>query len=45
MKKEKAEKFDYSKFEKEAIKKLRSGKGLVGEDGALTGLIGITSSV
>lgn len=40
MKKEKAEKFDYSKFEKEAIKKLRSGKGLVGEDGALTGLIG-----
>lgn len=37
----KAEKnFDYNKFEKEAIKKLRSGKGLTGEGGALTGLIG-----
>lgn len=32
--------FDYAKFEKEAIKKLRSGKGLTGEGGALTGLIG-----
>jgi len=38
MKKE--EKFDFEKFEKEAIKKLRSGKGLIGEQGALTGLIG-----
>lgn len=37
--KEKKE-FDYQLFEKEAIKKLRSGKGLIGEDGALTGLIG-----
>ena len=32
--------FDYENFEKEAIKKLRSGKGLTGEGGALTGLIG-----
>lgn len=31
--------FDYASFEKEAISKLRSGKGLTGEDGALTGLI------
>ena len=38
MKKE--EKFNFAKFEKEAIKKLRSGKGLIGEEGALTGLIG-----
>jgi putative transposase len=38
MKKE--EKFDFAKFEKEAIKKLRSGKGLIGEQGALRGLIG-----
>lgn len=38
MKKE--EKFDFENFEKEAIKKLRSGKGLIGEQGALTGLIG-----
>lgn len=38
MKKE--EKFDFEQFEKEAIKKLRSGKGLIGEQGALTGLIG-----
>ena len=38
MKKE--EKFDFDKFEKEAIRKLRSGKGLIGEQGALTGLIG-----
>jgi len=36
----KGNKFDYSAFEKEAIKKLRSGKGLTGEGGALTGLIG-----
>ena len=39
MKKEE-EKFDYERFEKEAIKKLRSGKGLIGDQGALTGLIG-----
>jgi len=32
--------FDFKEFEKEAIKKLRAGKGLIGEDGALTGLIG-----
>lgn len=38
MKKE--EKFDFEQFEKEAIKKLRAGKGLIGEQGALTGLIG-----
>ena len=38
MKKE--EKFDYKRFEKEAIEKLRSGKGLIGEEGAITGLIG-----
>ena len=31
--------FDYSSFEKEAIKKLREGKGLTGEGGALTGLV------
>ena len=36
----KADKFDFEKFEKEAIKKLREGKGLIGEQGALTGLIG-----
>lgn len=36
----KGEDFDYSSFEKEAIAKLRSGKGLTGEGGALTGLIG-----
>ena len=33
------EPFNYTKFEKEAIEKLRSGKGLTGEGGALTGLI------
>ena len=38
MKKE--EKFNFERFEKEAIKKLRSGKGLIGEQGALTGLVG-----
>lgn len=37
--KEKNGTFDYSKFEKEAIQKLREGKGLTGEGGALTGLI------
>lgn len=31
--------FDYESFEQEAISKLRSGKGLTGEGGALTGLI------
>ncbi|MCP4121600.1 MAG: IS256 family transposase [Bacteroidetes bacterium] len=31
--------FDYESFEEEAISKLRSGKGLTGEGGALTGLI------
>ncbi len=40
MTKKKEEPFDYENFEKEAIKKLRSGKGFTGEDGALTGLIG-----
>ena len=38
-KKKKESEFDYKKFEEEAIKKLRSGKGLSGPDGALTGLI------
>lgn len=38
LKKEKE--FDYSSFEKEAIKKLRSGKGFTGEGGVLTELIG-----
>ena len=38
--KKKKEEFDYKGFEKEAINKLRSGKGLTGEGGALTGLIG-----
>ena len=37
--KNKKEEFDYSNFEKEAIEKLRSGKGLTGEGGVLTGLI------
>ena len=36
----KDEKFDFKSFEKEAIRKLRSGKGLIGENGALTSLIG-----
>jgi len=36
----KGNKFDYEEFEREAIKKLRLGKGLTGEGGALTGLIG-----
>ncbi len=39
MKKKKSEEFDYGSFEQEAISKLRSGKGLTGEGGALTGLI------
>lgn len=38
-KKEVTKKFDFEKFEKEAIAKLRSGKGLTGEGGALTGLV------
>ena len=36
---EKEESFDYQNFEKEAIAKLRAGKGLTGPDGALTGMI------
>lgn len=35
----KSESFDYADFEKSAISKLRNGKGLTGEGGALTGLI------
>lgn len=31
--------FDYQNFEKEAIAKLREGKGLTGPEGALTGMI------
>lgn len=31
--------FDYQGFEKEAIAKLRAGKGLIGPEGALTGMI------
>lgn len=38
--KKKIQEFDYENFEKEAIRKLRSGKGLTGEGGALTGMIG-----
>lgn len=38
-KKNQKESFNYAVFEQEAISKLRSGKGLTGEDGALTGLI------
>jgi len=37
--KQKSGEFDYANFEQEAISKLRSGKGLTGEGGALTGLI------
>ena len=32
--------FDYASFEKEAIAGLYAGKGLIGEDGVLTGMIG-----
>lgn len=39
-KKSKEKEFDYASFEKEAIKKLRSGKGFTGEGGAITSLIG-----
>jgi len=38
-KQEQTESFDYENFEQEAISKLRSGQGLTGKDGALTGLI------
>ena len=38
-KKQSTASFDYASFEQDAISKLRSGKGLTGEDGALTGLI------
>jgi len=38
--KKKEERFNYEDFEKEAIKKLRSGSGFTGENGALTELIG-----
>ena len=38
-KSKKEEPFNYENFEKEAIAKLRSGKGLTGPDGALTGMI------
>jgi putative transposase len=38
-KKNKEEGFDYTDFEREAVSKLRSGKGLTGKDGALTGMI------
>jgi transposase-like protein len=31
--------FDFKDFEKEALNKLRAGKGLIGPGGALTGLI------
>ncbi len=43
MKKRKVEKekaFDYAKFEQEAIQGLTEGKGLIGEHGVLTGMIG-----
>ena len=36
----KEEKFDFENFEQEASRKLREGKGLIGEQGALKGLIG-----
>lgn len=34
-----ADPFDYQNFEKDALSKLREGKGLIGPEGALTGLI------
>ena len=37
--KKKTEDFDYANFEKEAIEKLKAGKGLIGPEGALTGMI------
>jgi putative transposase len=37
--KRKTDSFDYTNFEKEAIEKLRAGKGLIGPEGALTGMI------
>jgi putative transposase len=36
---EPTEPFNYGDFEKEALEKIRSGKGLIGPEGALTGLI------
>lgn len=38
-KKQKPEDFDFALFKKQAIEKLKSGKGFVGKDGAFTGLI------
>lgn len=38
--KKKEENFDYESFEKEAIRRLRSGKGFTGEGGAITELLG-----
>lgn len=40
MKKNDSEKFDYASFEKEAIRRLRAGKGFTGEGGAITELLG-----
>lgn len=37
--KKKTDSFDYANFEKEAIEKLKAGKGLIGPEGALTGMI------
>lgn len=37
--KEKTDSFDYATFEKEAIEKLKAGKGLIGPEGALSGMI------
>lgn len=39
MKNTQSDDFDYQNFEKEAIAKLRAGKGLTGPEGALTGMI------
>ena len=39
IRKEKTRSFDYANFEKEAIEKLKAGKGLIGPEGALTGMI------
>ena len=38
-KKKDKEPFDYQAFEKDAIAKLKAGKGLIGPDGAMTGMI------
>lgn len=37
--KKKTDSFDYANFEKQAIEKLKAGKGLIGPEGALTGMI------